>query len=289
MQGFTRSNRLGSIVRDEQSTTPPAFETNLTATSRTGTTLTANGTPHTKATTYTDLIASTAAQAFGFWITAFEVFAGATDTGVLCDVAVGAASSEVDLVTNIDFGEASSIGGSTSTGNGKIYYFPGLNIAASSRISARIQATIGGDTAVVAIWMDTHAQWHAANSSFVTYGANTAASQGTSVPSGNAAFGAWTSIGSTTSREHKLFAVGCDTLGDTTVNNTTGMLVEIGFGPDIGSVTSIGIFQIGSSTGETLSGCFPPMVAFPVASGSQLWARIASTDTENRGIIIYGN
>jgi len=286
-QGFVGSFRPAAIARDTFGASPGCFETNLTATSRVGTSLTAHATPHTKATTYTDLIASTAQQAFGIWVAGFDAGASNADTGQLLDIATGAASSEVDLIQNIDMGEAPL---SLTGHSGKIIYFPGLNIPASTRISARIQATITVDTINVAIWMDYRMQWHVANSSWVTYGADTANSRGTSVPGAVDAFGAWTAIGSVTSRNHNLFTIGTDSLGDTTLSGT-GMagLLEIGYGPDAGSVTSIGVCQIMHAANELVSGIFPPILAFSVASGSQLWARLAANGTETRGVIIYGN
>jgi hypothetical protein len=204
---------------------------------------------------------------------------------MLLDIAKGAAASEVDIIQNIDMGEAPLIGGSVV---GKLFYFPGITIPASTRISARIQATITVDTINVAIWLDYRAQWQIGNAAWVTYGADTAASRGTSVPKAANAFGAWTSIGSVTSRNHNLWSVGVDTLGDTSTTAST-LLVEIGYGPDIGSVTSIGVMQVFEGAVESMSGCFPNACSFIVASGSQLWARLAGSDTENRGVVIYGN
>jgi hypothetical protein len=288
MQGFTRSQLVGAIVNDVQGSSPAAFETQLTAGSlaaRTGTTLTAHVTPHTKAATYTDLIASTAQTAYGIWVLATDVVSSAADTGMLCDIAKGAAASEIDLITNIDLGEASF---SATAAFGKIFYFPGLSIPSGTRISARVQATITLDTCALAIWLDNRMQWNIANSAWVTYGANTAASQGTSVPSAANTFGAWTAVGSVTSRAHKMFTVGLDSLGDTTLTAST-VLIDIGWGPNAGSITNIATFYASKTAGESVSSCFPPVTAYNVAIGSQLWARIAGISTENRGVIIYGN
>jgi hypothetical protein len=290
-QGFTKQHIISGIVRDDNAASPACFENNLAVGSvalRIGTTLTAHATPHTKATTYTTLIASTAQIANGFWLIGYTGNSSGADAGILLDIAKGAAASEVDLVQNINMGEAQSdisvVGQATM---GKMFYFPGLTIPASTRISARIQATITVDTLIVAIWMDYRMQWQIANTSWVTYGANTAASQGTSVPVAINAFGAWTNIG-TTSRNHNLFTVGMDTLGDTIVPSDM-LLMEIGYGPTSVSVTSIGILQLSTSVAEAVGGCFPPVLAFTVASGSLLWARLAGAAVENRGVVIYGN
>lgn len=290
-QGFTKTHVIDGLVNDINAASPACYENNLSVGSlalRTGTTLTAHATIHTKATTYTTLIASTAQIANGIWVTGFDVAVTGTDTGQLMDIAKGAAASEVDIITNIDMGEASISAGSASVSNGKIFYFPGITIPAGTRISARIQATITIDTIVVAIWLDNRFQWQIGSAAWVTYGANTAASAGTSVPSAANAFGAWTSIGSTTSRNHNLWSIGVDSLGDTSLVSAL-CLIEIGYGPNSGAVTSIGVVQTNKSATEGFSGCFPPVLSFVVASGSQLWARIAGISAENRGVIIYGN
>lgn len=289
-QGFTRTQIMNGLVRDVNAASPACFESNLTAGSaqaRLGTSLTAHATPHTKAASYTTLIASTAQIVHGIWVAGFDVEVSATATGQLLDIATGAASAEVDIISNIDMGAACFSGGGTQTSNGKIFYFPGLSIPASTRISARIQALITVDLLSVAITLDNRIQWQIANTSWVTYGADTANSTGTSVPRAANTFGAWTQIG-TTSRNHNLWTVGMDLLADTTEAAQT-VLIEIGYGPNAGSVTSIGVVQCPTATIEGVAGVFPPVLAFVVASGSILWARLAGADTENRGIIIYGN
>lgn len=106
----------------------------VTSTSR-GTALTANASANTKATSYTQLIASTAFDATGILVM-FDDCAAAAD--FLVDIAVGASSSEQVILSNL----------LVSAGTGSIvygghYFFP-INIPAGSRISARCQCTTGG-------------------------------------------------------------------------------------------------------------------------------------------------
>lgn len=287
--GFSRTKTLDGLARDPNAGSPTSFETNLIATTaaeRLGTTITASATINTKG-SYTTLIASTAQTAYGIWVTGFDVQFASAVAGQLLDIATGAAGVETNIISNIDMGAATSSLANSQSSNGKIFYFPGLFIPSGTRISARTQATNASDTLVLAIWLDYRTQWHIANTSWVTYGANTATSAGTSVPRAANTFGAWTTIG-TTSRQHNLWSVGLDYLADSTGTSQTA-LVEIGYGPDAGSITSIGVLQCLFSTNEGLAGCFPPVLVFSVASGSILWARIAAADTENRGVIIYGN
>ena len=290
-QGFTRSQIINGIIRDDRTTSPACFENNLTAASaalRLGTTLTAHATPHTKG-SYTDIIASTGQTAYGIWVTGFDVAVNGSATSMLLDIATGGIGAETDIISNIDMGNASVSLSTGVTSNGKLFYFPGLLIPSGTRISARIQALITVDTLVVAMSLDQRIQWQIANTSWVTYGAVTASSFGTAVPKGTNAFGAWTAVGSTTSRSHTLWTVGLDMLADTTQAASIPVLIEIGYGPNAGSITSIGVVQSLLSIQEASAGCFPPVLAFNVSSGSQLWARLAGDDTENRGVIIYGN
>lgn len=289
-QGFTKSQVISGLVRDPNAASPACFENNLTSTTnatRLGTTLTAHATPHTKG-GYTTLIASTSQIAYGIWVAGFQVATNGSATGILMDIATGGAGSESDIISNIDMGNASAQGSTEIVSNGKIFYFPGITIPASTRISARIQATITVDTLIVALSLDFRIQWQIANTSWVTYGADTANSYGTPVPQAADSFGAWTQIG-TSSRSHNFWAVGLDMLADISQATSTPVLIEIGYGPNAGSITSMGVMQSFLTVQEASAGCFPPVLAFNVASGSGLWARLAADDAENRGVIIYGN
>jgi hypothetical protein len=274
---------MGSVARDIQADTPPAIETNLTDAARSGTSITANSTIHTKATSYTTLIASTVSIAYGVWVIANDVATSATATGQLMDLATGAAASESIIVPDINIGYAIGSTGQT----GKIFYFPGLSIPAGTRISARSQALISSDTANIVVMLESRAQWHVANSAWIAYGVDASNSRGTSVTPGNGAFGSWTSIG-TTSRNHNLFTIGVDGLGST--NMAANILVgEIGYGPNSSTVTTMGTFNWHDSAAEVVTATAPSYIAFALASGNPLWCRISSGATQARGVIIYGN
>lgn len=283
MHGFTRLNVLGSIARDVQASTPPAIETNLVASDRDGIQITANSTIHTKATSYTEIIASSVSICYGIWITIFDVGTNATATGMLIDIATGAASSESIIIPDINAGYAFP----SASGIGKTFYFGGFSIPAGTRFSARSQALISSDTANVCLLLESRSQWHIANSAWIAYGVDSANSRGTSVTPANGTFGTWTSI-ATTSRNHNLFTVGLDGLSTNALSGGAGLL-EIGYGPDASNVTSIALFHFSETTAELISGTFPSHAAFVLASGNPLWCRMSCGHVQARGVIIYGN
>jgi len=290
MQGFTRTIVLGGVARDVQAATPTALITNMEATSaalRAGTSITADGTPHTKAATYTTLIASTAVAAYGMWVLLGDSNNTGQERAVLVDIAKGAAVSEINLINNINGGEATLWAAAATATCGKLFYFPGLTIPLGTRISARSQASTGSQTTNVGIWLDTRIQFQVGNSAYVTYGADTATSRGTSVPSGANALGAWTNIG-TTSASHNLWVIGLDALGDTSLASEQ-FFIEVGYGPNAGSITTMvsGLICSTDAT-ERIASAIPPFFGFVLTSGNLVWVRMASNGGETRGVILYG-
>jgi hypothetical protein len=264
--------------------------TNLTAAARNGTQLTAHATPHTEAVAWTEIIADTGAEAEGFAIAVRGPAVNATDTGMLLDIAVGAAASEVEIVTDYSIGQATiGVGGNDAT-LGKAFFFA-RRVPANSRISARIRGAVTADVCQFEIHMYQGVVHLEDVGNWTTYGISTAASRGTSVPSGNGGFGAWTAIG-TTSADHNLFAVAFDLLSDTTIGSGD-IVVQLGYGssaPDAGGTAIDALFHFQQAANpEGICGPVPmdPVYA-NLPSGTQLWARIAGVDTENRGIAIYG-
>ncbi len=87
-------------------------------------------------TTYLELNASTS-EAYTSVIILVNTFVGsASDAIMLMDIATGAAASETDVLSNISF----SVDGSTDQSNVQIGPIP-LNIAAGTRVSARLQSS----------------------------------------------------------------------------------------------------------------------------------------------------
>lgn len=153
-----------------------------TPSTSTFTTVTASATPHTKG-AYSTLIASTPHDSYGFWIAVYANQTAATDTSVLVDIALGAAASEVDIISNY----LAAARPSTIANGGPYWVRIPLFIPAGARVSARIQALIVSET--LAVGISTISGRSQVNGPIFTacdtYGANTADSGGTSHTPGN--------------------------------------------------------------------------------------------------------
>lgn len=262
-------------------------DTNLAAGSRAGTTVTASGTAHTKG-SYSSLIDPTTRPSYGIWIHLSNVFTTATNTSMLVDIAYGptGGGNEEILILDLDAGAA----GPTTTGpSGKHYWFP-VYIPSGVRVSARCQAVITSDTVTVAVMLTQDAAYNWSCGAVHTYGENEAASHGTSVTPASGSFGSWTQIGAGTDpiKTHRFWHVGYS-IGTDTSAAAAEVLIEIGTGPDSSNVTTIGRFRFLQTSGESIDGPWPDVPVYqPVNAGDELWARIASAETEARRVIIYG-
>ena len=263
------------------STYAQTWESNLTASARDGTTITASATIHTKG-SWSVLIAATTREAYGIVVGIHGVQASATATSQLVDIGFGPASSERVIIPNLDAGAAP-----TDTPP-KQWIIP-IYIPSGARLVARNQALIASDTALVVAMLIERPlyEYHAIRCT--DYGTNLSLSQGTSVTPGNAVFGSWTQLTASTARDHFLWTIGTDQLADTTLTNLR-LLVELGHGPTSTSVRSIGVWQAGTDSSERVYGLLPAVPIYhPVPSSSGIWARAAaSTTPEARGVIAYG-
>lgn len=255
------------------------YQTNLSATARRGTTVTAGATVHTKG-AWTELIASTNKPSYGVTIVFWDVSAGNTLTSMLLDLGYGPVGSEQLLVENLNAGAA------PRTYGGRALMLP-IYIPSGARVAARCQAAIASDTVNVAVWLHQDAPYPLVAGPVSTYGADTATSQGTSVTPGSGAFGAWTQLATATARDHRFWALAMDQLEDPT-QGLVNYLIELGIGPNSTSVTTIFVCHIASDTTEDIGGPVPMLGYAPVPAGSGLWCRIAADNTEARGIIAYG-
>lgn len=254
----------------------------FTATARDPITVTAGGTAHTKG-AWTALIASTPYDAYGIWIGIDGIHASAAATAYLVDIGVGPAGSERVIVPNLNVWGADA----TAAGlNPHQFWFP-VYIPAGSRIAARSQSVTANKTCRVMVTLDA-VPWYGpwGLGPVVDYGTNLAASTGTSVTPGNAAFGTWVQVG-TTSRDHTFWTVSMDGLADTTLSAETD-LVEVGVGLS-GARRSLGVMRFRHTTAEQIAGGpFPLFLAsLPVPSGTPVWVRMAAGSTEARGVIVY--
>jgi len=286
-QGYQQGSGsgAGSVTITGGPTLNRLSQTNLTAAARAGTTVTASATAHTVG-TYASLIDPTTLVSYGVFLRMKNVAQPVTDTSMLLNLAYEdtGGGAQTIVAPNVDAGAATAQAGD----QGKLHFFPVL-IPTNKRVSAGAQAVIGGDTVTVAVWLaqDPPNVPDPLPTVFTSYGADTANSRGTSVTPGSGAFGTWTEIG-TTSAAHTQWTLGYDPLSDVTVN-TADIVVEIGAGPNVGAVTTIGTFGMSTGSAEVVSGPFPLLVYAEVPITTKVWARIAAADVEPRGIIIYGS
>jgi hypothetical protein len=260
-----------------------AFQTNLTAAARTGTTVTADGVAHVKG-AWSSLIDPTTYPTYGVWVELDTVAVSNTLTSMLVDIGYGPTGglNEQVIIPNLLAGAAREGLGD----QGRLYFIP-CYIPAGVRVSARCQAVVVSDTVAIKIYLEQQPRYPGPFGGCLAYGVVSASSRGTVATSGTNAFGAWVSLG-LTSRHHRFWAIGVDQGTDST-NATGDILVEIGVGPDASNVTPImrGYFSVNSS--ERIDSVWPSVGAADVPSGLELWARIAGAGTgDNYGVAAYG-
>jgi hypothetical protein len=192
----------------------------------TGVTITASGTPHALSASFTDLFAATAHDTYWVSLLCHGSASPATQTDALLNIYIGAAAAEVLLIPDLAVGWSVSAGGG---GYCKTYEFP-LFIPAGSRISAKSRALVGSQT--IEVMMQLHGGGEPSGwcgRGVESVGANTAASQGTSVTPGGASEGSFTDIGTTVNAWRYILVMPQGTLTDT--NMTTAMQsYDIGVG-----------------------------------------------------------
>jgi len=160
-------------------------------------TVTANASAHTKG-AWSQLISSTSADSSFLLVLARGVAITTTNTAMLLDIGTGASGSETAIVQNIGIGGAWSAAGV----QGIVFGFP-FKIPSGTRISARTQAVIGGDTASISVCAVDAGDYTTAPTSVDVIGGDTTTSQGISF-SGSS--GTWVEATSSTSRAYRAVA-----------------------------------------------------------------------------------
>jgi hypothetical protein len=265
-----------------------AWQTNVTAADRDGTTITASATANTKgAYSAGQLIAALDEPSYGLWVMVSNPGqAAAVALGYLLDIGIGPSGSEVDLIPNLNCGNASATDSSSQNG-GKSWYFP-IYIPDGERIAARAQSTTVSEAFEVAIWCEqdfVRPPYYV--SAVTTYGAVTSGdSEGTTVAGGNGAFGSWVSIG-TSAADHELWQLGVDFADNIALANAD-ILIDVGIGPDSANITAIETnISFTTTANEAMNCVFQPFFA-PVPSSTGLWARIAASAVDDFGVVLHG-
>ena len=206
------------------------LESNTTGTTNEfGVSVAAGHLAHTKNTTYTELVAATAAAAYGIHVGVGAVGdTPSTNTRTLVDIALGAASSEIVIIPNLLAGQT---GAAASASSQPCYYYFPLYIPAGSRISATSQSVTGSDTVNVQIRLLEHplpGAWYGQR--VTAYGAKVSNSTGTSHTHGNNAYATTTQITASTTYPIKFLQVGIDLFIDTAGATKRGLLRIAGGG-----------------------------------------------------------
>ncbi len=268
---------------------PAALESNVTGSSnagRVGTTVTAGSpTQHTKG-DWETLISSTSADAEGIYIKIVDVGQSNIATSMLMDIGTGAAESETVLIPDLIVGYASD-----DKTKGRMYFIP-TAIVSGTRISARCQSIIAGDTAEVAIWLAQDIHHLEGAASVESIGQVTASSEGTTVASGDDQWPAWTNIGSVSSDVNCLIP-GVDANADTFIpSNDDQWLLKLGYGtsaPGSGGTEIDAVWYFTAHSDESMRGLFPNTPVYAdISSGDNIYVAINGPDpNEPKSVIVH--
>jgi len=258
------------------------WEHNLPATpssSNWGQQLTAHATPHSKG-AWSTVVASTGSDMYGFWISIAETRGANTRTDMMLDIATGPNQENI-IVPEWLCGWRTSV----LVGPSPIF-FP-IFIPRGTQISARIQALIASDTAVL-LFFGHYNTSALPGRMFVgcdAYGTAAASSTGTSHTPGNSgADSTAANIGSTLAKNYGAVMLQVQgTLADTVMTNN-GYHWKLVVG---GSERTI--WYTNSEVGERVTGPFPP-TPFPMslAAGEQLQIKAEAEGTaEAQDVAFY--
>jgi hypothetical protein len=224
--------------------------------------LTANTSAHTKG-SYSELIASTSANAGLLVLMAQDIAAAATNTATLIDVATGASGSETAIISNLAVG-----GALTTTGPTGVAVAVPLKIPSGTRLSARIQSVVtGGKTATAQVFLfDVGGDYATAPTSVDVITGDTATSQGISF---SGASGTWVQAIASTSRAYRAVAIMPSTHNSNIA--TIGPQLELGVGAS-GSEQVFGLTVASYNNNEAVQSSPPYLSLFGrnIPSGSRL-------------------
>lgn len=232
---------------------------------------------------WSQLLASTTDDTYGMLVCINSNTTATTSRNSVVDIGIGAASSEVVLVPDLLAGNAAAY-----TAGGIWYYFP-LFIKAGTRISARAQSTETTDFNVFCQFLQRPANPSQVRKASFVEAIGATAPDGVSVTGGSTSKGAWTQIGTTASRLW-WWQFGIQVSNADTAHILGVQHVDIAVGNATDKDIIISNAQFVTSTNESSSN--PSLragVEFPVAAGSNIYARIQSSGTPDPyELVVYG-
>jgi hypothetical protein len=247
---------------------------------------------------YTALIAATTYASYGVMVQLAGLqTAASANQRCLVDIALGGEGSEVDVIPNLTCGNVADY--VAAAGKGVFYYFP-IYIPAGARVSARCQASTGGDIVNVAVRLFQHPSgagaWYGHR--VTAYGADTTNSRGTSVTPAVNAFTTVTAITASTACPIRYLQMGFDLLSDTTGASTRMLARIILVNPapsPIALVTLVDMLPIKESTtieavDFTDANFILSHMRFNLPAASALRVAISrnAATPEARGVVLYG-
>jgi len=241
-------------------------------------TVTADVAAHTKG-AWTEIIASSAADADCVDLAVQAISTNGVDTGTLVDIGVGASGSEVAIISNIAVGSLATNLFAPNANRIRIPVF----VPAGSRISARIQSVVTlGKTGQFAIRLMSGGNPSGTSSTAEALGTFPASSEGTALSSTG-----WTEIVAGTSKKYEYLLLVPS--ASTNALGTATREIELGFGPSGSEIVltnqrfaSTNAEAIGLVDMDGVQGNFPAGIRlasnFPVAINSNFDACIIATE-----------
>ena len=233
-------------------------------------TVTADTSAHTKG-AWAELIASAASDSSVLFLQITGISATTVNTASLLDVGIGAAGFETVIVANVGAGGASAAS----------YMLP-VKIPKRTRVSARLQSLVtGGKTgSVSAVLCTTVLPW--SPSTLDTYGATTATSSGTNMPTSNT----YVELTAATTRAYQGVVVSPTLNGGAVAAETVTYTVGVGA---VGVESTHGATRIVEGSTEfilQLNGA-PTYLPGHIPSGARLACK-QSTGRNYRDVILIG-
>ena len=257
-----------------------ADRTILPAPAITTTTVTASATIHTKG-AWSQLTAAAPEDVTGIHLVLSGTATSAAVTNVLVDIGIGAAASEIVIVSGLQ------AGGATTVALGNVGFFLPLRIPNGVRVAARCQALIASDTVICQVAYETDGGGTKPSYAAVdTYGPDTANSRGVLLSQNNTT---WTQIVASTTNDIDALLFVPDFYDDTT---QTALNAQYQIG--VGAAAAEQVVFTSSWRQATTEIQYPMLVADSVPTpcnipaGSRISIRRTAAYANNQGGQLYG-
>lgn len=241
----------------------------------TASTVNANASPNVKG-VWAELCTSTPWDADALLV---HLQINSSTVGALMDFAIGGAGSEIPIIENVLIAQPSRL---------STYLHLPKQIPAGSRISARVQATNGGQAIAVQAMLIRGSFWSSPPAgNVVTYGADTTDSGGLVIDPGAVlnTYGAWTQLSASTAVDiSAVYLMIGNRQNSAPVDAAGSFWLDIGYGAAASEVAVIAGLRFGSST-AALYGPMPAIwLPASIPNGSRLCARAraATVDATDR-------